>query len=215
MNTTTTVTPANTEQLAYIEGILKSRQQVIADRIGPGSEKLQALIAAGAVVEGLPEEVLARYYFDDDHTFEDLYFVHCTEHPTPPIDTPEWAENTDLLLGEWPEINVRFTKEITLPDLGVKAELSQAVTITTEETEDPGGNLWPAAHVYAETGAHFHANVGRDSISLDFAESTQLKALGEAISELALALEPLAEPPKLHRITEPGEPEQYGIGGGL
>ncbi|MGK0715024.1 hypothetical protein ACR5KS_03005 [Leucobacter sp. W1153] len=185
---TTTVTPANTEQLAYIDGILKTRQQVLADRIGHGSEKLQALIEAGAVAEGLPEEVLARYYFDDEHTFEDLYFVHCAEHPTPPVEAPEWAENTDLLLGEWPEINVRFTKEITLTDLGVKAELSQTVTITTEDSEDPDGNLWPKGHVYAETGAHFHANVGRDSISLDFADSTQLKALGEAIADLASAL---------------------------
>ncbi|MGK0715023.1 hypothetical protein ACR5KS_03000 [Leucobacter sp. W1153] len=56
-----------------------------------------------------------------------------------------------------------------------------------------------------------HAMDGQDELTV-----AQVAGLCRVLGvPLASIFEPIAETPELHRITEPGEPEQHGIGCGL
>lgn len=210
--TNITTTPATPQQVASIEQITATRERILVDRIMQGDPRMQELLDAGVVPAGLSDEVLARYYGDEEHTLEHLYFAHCAKLPRIPVDAPAWADESHTFLGEWPDINIRFSKTITSG--GVEIEASQTVTVTAEDDTDPSGRFWPKHEVHQEHTVHLAMTIGVDSIGVEINGGPELQQLGEAMLELAAAVGGPGEK-QLHRVTEPGEPEQYGIGGGL
>lgn len=212
MNTTQT-SPTLTP---WIDEIAAIRDRVLNDRVTSVDDpRLQQLEELGYIAPGLSRETLGQYIGDDEHTFEHLIFTHLTDKPELPLPMPEWATKRSVHFGVWPEIEVEHSTEIVTDGLvvGVDHQVTIFATEVVDSFLDPVVK-WRKGDVTDGGDLRFYLGDGHRSLDLDLVSVDSVREIGEAILDLARRLTE-GKPRELHRVTEPGEPELAGIGGGL
>lgn len=169
-------------------------------------------VMAESAFRGTPEAFVAWYNPEGENFIELQYFRLVYELPSPPIHRPEWAHEVTTRMHHYPEVTVTYrSKEIQAGN--IIAQWEQFVTVTVDLDVWPNGQRIDPEGLVEASGLCFSVCIDGQHLDIEPANPEQIQLLGETLLKSVDAFR--EQPTLVRRLTEPGEPEQHGIGGGL
>lgn len=180
------------------------RERVLSDRITSLDDpRAQRIIASDSYPMDDGGEVLAEYFSDEEHTLENIWFNSFTEIPECPIPLPAWADTQKVLLGEWPEPAIEYSR--TVKAGGFTVQVDDMISVVTEPISWRSGETFQVGDVLDDSAPpRLAISYGGELKDFIIADLQELDILGEAILELARAID--RAPGAVRRCSAAGAP---------